>query len=248
MHTVKPLDREAIARAAAETGAIVVAEEHLVDGGLGVRVAQVVAETRPCAMEFVGIQETYAESGQPDELLEKYGLVAQECGGRGSQSGRAQRIIEHLRLPQRWPTPPSSDAFLEQSPACHWVVDRPACFHRFYGDPRRFSASAPAIFSAACGGAPARAVAQPGRTALRALSRRVAAPSGAPWRRDSGNLRISRSASRAAFDMPASLAREVSAWSTAEQELRHTVLGALKAMEFERKSLRNSCTIKSDRT
>jgi transketolase len=76
MHTVKPIDREAIRRAAAETGAIVVAEEHLVDGGLGVRVAQVVAETEPCPMEFVGIQETYAESGQPDELLEKYGLLA----------------------------------------------------------------------------------------------------------------------------------------------------------------------------
>jgi transketolase len=76
MHTAKPIDREAIRRAAAETGAIVVAEEHLVDGGLGVRVAQVVAETQPCPMEFVGIQETYAESGQPDELLEKYGLVA----------------------------------------------------------------------------------------------------------------------------------------------------------------------------
>ena len=56
MHTVKPLDREAIARAARETGAIVVAEEHLVDGGLGVRVAQVVAETHPCVMEFVGIR------------------------------------------------------------------------------------------------------------------------------------------------------------------------------------------------
>jgi transketolase len=76
MHTVKPLDREAIRRAAAETGAMVVAEEHLVDGGLGVRVAQVVAETAPCPMEFVGIHDTYAESGQPDELLEKYGLVA----------------------------------------------------------------------------------------------------------------------------------------------------------------------------
>jgi transketolase len=76
MHTAKPLDREAIRRAAAETGAIVVAEEHLVDGGLGVRVAQVVAETQPCPMEFVGIQEVYAESGQPEELLEKYGLVA----------------------------------------------------------------------------------------------------------------------------------------------------------------------------
>src|SRR5262245_23380142 len=59
IHTVKPLDREAIAKAAAETGAIVVAEEHLVDGGLGVKVAQVVAETHPCAMEFVGIHDRY---------------------------------------------------------------------------------------------------------------------------------------------------------------------------------------------
>jgi transketolase len=78
MHTVKPIDRATIARAAAETRAIVVAEEHLVDGGLGVRVAQVVVETRPCPMEFVGIQNTYAESGQPDELLDKYGLVARD--------------------------------------------------------------------------------------------------------------------------------------------------------------------------
>jgi transketolase len=78
MHTAKPIDREAIARAAAETRAIVVAEEHLVDMGLGVRVAQVVAETHPCVMEFVGIHDTYAESGQPDELLDKYGLMARD--------------------------------------------------------------------------------------------------------------------------------------------------------------------------
>jgi len=78
LHTIKPLDRDAIARAAAETGAIVVAEEHLADGGLGVRVAQVVAETNPCVMEFVGIQNTYAESGSPEQLLEKYGLVARD--------------------------------------------------------------------------------------------------------------------------------------------------------------------------
>jgi transketolase len=73
MHTVKPLDRDAISKAASETGAIVVAEEHLVDAGLGVRVAQVVAETAPCPMEFIGVTG-YAESGQPDELLDKYGL------------------------------------------------------------------------------------------------------------------------------------------------------------------------------
>jgi transketolase len=78
MHTIKPLDRDAIARAAKETGAIVVAEEHLVDGGLGVRVAQVVAETNPCLMEFVGIANTYAESGAPEQLLDKYGLVARD--------------------------------------------------------------------------------------------------------------------------------------------------------------------------
>jgi transketolase len=75
MHTVKPLDREAIRRAAVETGAIVVAEEHLVDCGLGVRVAQVVAETAPCAMEFVGLTG-FAESGSPDALLDKYGMRA----------------------------------------------------------------------------------------------------------------------------------------------------------------------------
>jgi len=78
MHTAKPLDREAIARAASDTGAIVVAEEHLVDTGLGVRVAQAVAQSRPCPMEFVGIQDTYAESGQPDELLDKYHLIARD--------------------------------------------------------------------------------------------------------------------------------------------------------------------------
>jgi transketolase len=78
MHTIKPLDVEAIRRAAAETGAIVVSEEHLVDGGLGVRVAQAAAETHPCVMEFVGIQNTYAESGTPEGLLDKYGLVARE--------------------------------------------------------------------------------------------------------------------------------------------------------------------------
>src|SRR5271154_4026491 len=76
LHTIKPLDRDMIARAAKETGAIVVAEEHLIDCGLGVRVAQVVAETHPAIMEFLGMHDTYAESGSPDELLDKYGFRA----------------------------------------------------------------------------------------------------------------------------------------------------------------------------
>ncbi len=75
MHTAKPLDRGAIRRAAAETGAIVVAEEHLADSGLGVRIAQAAAEMQPCPMEFVGLTG-YAESGTPDGLLDKYGLRA----------------------------------------------------------------------------------------------------------------------------------------------------------------------------
>jgi transketolase len=78
MHTIKPLDVEALERAARETGAVLVAEEHLVDGGLGVRAAQALAQRAPCPMEFVGIQNTYAESGSPEALLDKYGLLARD--------------------------------------------------------------------------------------------------------------------------------------------------------------------------
>ena len=76
MATVKPLDEEAVQRAAVETGAIVTAEEHLVHGGLGARVAQAVARLHPVPMEFVGLDDTYAESGSPEALLRKYGLTA----------------------------------------------------------------------------------------------------------------------------------------------------------------------------
>jgi transketolase len=76
MHTIKPLDDDAVALAARECGAIVTAEEHLLDGGLGSQVAKSVASSQPVPMEFVGIQNTYAESGTPDQLMEKYGLTA----------------------------------------------------------------------------------------------------------------------------------------------------------------------------
>jgi transketolase len=75
MHTVKPVDADAIERAARETGAIVTAEEHLLQGGLGAAVARVVAERYPVPMALVGIQDRYAESGKPQELLEKYELM-----------------------------------------------------------------------------------------------------------------------------------------------------------------------------
>ncbi|MGZ5140969.1 MAG: transketolase family protein [Burkholderiales bacterium] len=75
MHTLKPLDEETLSTAARECGAIVTAEEHLLDGGLGSRVATSVSRSHPVPMEFVGINNTYAESGTPDELMEKYGLT-----------------------------------------------------------------------------------------------------------------------------------------------------------------------------
>ncbi|MDD3826537.1 MAG: transketolase C-terminal domain-containing protein [Anaerolineae bacterium] len=75
MHTVKPLDEPAVERAARETGAIVTAEEHLLDGGLGAAVARAAAERHPVPMAFVGIRDRYAESGKPQELLEKHGLM-----------------------------------------------------------------------------------------------------------------------------------------------------------------------------
>jgi transketolase len=75
MATVKPLDDSAVRAAAEETGAIVVAEEHLLHGGLGARVAQAVCRGQPVPMEFVGLDDTYAESGDPAALMEKYGLT-----------------------------------------------------------------------------------------------------------------------------------------------------------------------------
>lgn len=75
LHTVKPIDAEAIVAAARETGALVVAEEHLHHGGLGSVVAQVVCGRCPAPIEFVDLGDRYAESGDPEGLLQKYGLT-----------------------------------------------------------------------------------------------------------------------------------------------------------------------------
>ena len=76
LHTVKPLDEEAIVKAATETGRIVVAEEHLMAGGVGSAVATLLAKTKPVPIEFVNVGDVYAESGDPEGLLEKYGLTS----------------------------------------------------------------------------------------------------------------------------------------------------------------------------
>jgi len=78
MHTLKPLDEGAVVKAASETGAIVVAEEHLAQGGLGSRVAQTVTKKKPVPMEFVNLGDRYAVSGKAEELLQRYGLTAKD--------------------------------------------------------------------------------------------------------------------------------------------------------------------------
>jgi PAS domain S-box-containing protein len=131
-----------------------------------------------------------------------------------------------------------ADAFLEQSPACHWIVDRGGVFQRVYGDPSP-------IFGK-------RAQELVGQTAARALD----AEQAAAWQNrfsralDGELLRLRERHGGAIWNIAvfpirlegeiryaAALARELTEWSTAEQELRYTVLGALKAMEFERKSV-----------
>ena len=74
IHTLKPIDADIIIQAADETGAIVTAEEHSVIGGLAGAVAEVIAENKPVPIERVGIKDTFTESGQYNELLEKYGM------------------------------------------------------------------------------------------------------------------------------------------------------------------------------
>ncbi len=78
LHTIRPLERSTISAAAHETGAIVTAEEHLLQGGMGSNVARLVAETYPVPMRFVGLADIYTESADPDDLLEKYHLTSKD--------------------------------------------------------------------------------------------------------------------------------------------------------------------------
>lgn len=77
-HTIKPIDVETITNAAMECGAIVTAEEHQVHGGLGGAVSEVVAKNFPCPIEFVGMRDCFGGSGEPEELMVKYGMTHKE--------------------------------------------------------------------------------------------------------------------------------------------------------------------------
>lgn len=76
IHTIKPLDEEAILKSVGKTGCIVTAEEHNVYGGLGESVARTLITNNPAPQEFVGVQDSFGESGTPAQLMEKYGLNA----------------------------------------------------------------------------------------------------------------------------------------------------------------------------
>ncbi|MBI4388380.1 MAG: transketolase family protein [Candidatus Omnitrophica bacterium] len=76
IHTIKPIDRELVIAQAKKTKAVVSCEEHQIYGGLGSIISKVLSEECPTPIEFVAIQDTYAESGTPDELMEAYKLTA----------------------------------------------------------------------------------------------------------------------------------------------------------------------------
>lgn len=76
MATIKPIDVALVARCARETGAIVTAEDHNIYGGLGSAVAEALAQTHPCPVEFVGVNDVFGESGEPQELAEHFRLTA----------------------------------------------------------------------------------------------------------------------------------------------------------------------------
>ena len=73
-HTIKPMDNETILKAAKDTGAIVTVEEHQISGGMGSAVAEFLAKNHPVPIEFIGVQNRFGESGEPNELIEHFGM------------------------------------------------------------------------------------------------------------------------------------------------------------------------------
>jgi transketolase len=91
MATLKPIDTELLERCAEETGCFVTAEDHNIYGGLGGAVAESLALTSPCPIEMVGVRDTFGESGEPEELAEKYGLTGPHI------AAAARRVLARKR-------------------------------------------------------------------------------------------------------------------------------------------------------
>ena len=91
LHTPKPLDRALITACARETGAIVTAEEHQVNGGLGGAVSEVVVQACPVPMELVAVHDRFGQSGKPAELMDAFGLRAKDI------VAAAERVMQRKR-------------------------------------------------------------------------------------------------------------------------------------------------------
>ena len=91
LHTLKPLDVSLLERCARETGAIVTAEEHQVNGGLGGAVSEAVVRSFPVPMEFVAVMDRFGQSGKPDELMDAFGLRARDI------VAAAERVLARKR-------------------------------------------------------------------------------------------------------------------------------------------------------
>jgi transketolase len=85
--TIKPIDGQTILSLIKKTKAAVTVEDHQVSGGLGGAIAEFLSKTKPVPMEFIGLQDTFAESGSPKELIEKYGM------GKDAIKERVRKVI-----------------------------------------------------------------------------------------------------------------------------------------------------------
>jgi len=90
-HTIKPIDAKTITEFAKKTGAVVTVEEHQVFGGLGGAVAEVLAGSHPVPIEFIGMQNTFGESGAPAKLIERYGMTAKDIRAAAKKAIRRKK-------------------------------------------------------------------------------------------------------------------------------------------------------------
>lgn len=97
IHTIKPLDNEAVLKSVRKTGCVVTAEEHQINGGLGDAIAHVLSNSFPSPIEFVGVMDVFGESGVPELLMKKYGLEAENIVVAAEKSiSRKKQELTHL--------------------------------------------------------------------------------------------------------------------------------------------------------
>ncbi len=96
IHTIKPLDEEIILNSISKTNCVVTAEEHQRNGGLGESVAGLLAGTSPAPQEFVAVNDSFGESGKPEELLEKYGLSTSEIVKAAKKANSRKTVLNHM--------------------------------------------------------------------------------------------------------------------------------------------------------